>query len=97
MKRTRNSPEYRQRVRAVVYGTVQGVGFRYTVRQTARRLGLAGYVLNRQDGTVELEAAGALEAVAELLRTVEHGPGHVERVELVDVTTESLPEPFAVR
>ena len=52
VKRTRNSPEDRQRVRAVVYGTVQGVGFRYTVRQTARRLGLAGYVASRGDATI---------------------------------------------
>lgn len=96
VKQTRNTPEDR-RVHAVVYGRVQGVGFRYTVRQAARRLGLAGYVLNRADGTVELEAAGAAEAMTELLRTVEHGPGHVERVETLDVTAEVLPDPFSIR
>jgi acylphosphatase len=85
------------RVHAIIYGTVQGVGFRYHVRQAARRLGLAGYVLNRPDGAVEFEAAGDPMAVAELLRTVEHGPGHVERVEIVEYGLEALPEPFTIR
>lgn len=96
MKQSRRNAEAR-RVRALVYGTVQGVGFRYHVRTAARRLGLAGYVLNRRDGAVEFEAAGTPDAIADLLRTVEHGPGHVERVDVIDATSDALPEPFAIR
>lgn len=96
VKQSRRNTEDR-RVHARVYGTVQGVGFRYHVRQAARRLRLSGYVLNQPDGTVELEAAGDPSAVAELLRTVEHGPGHVERVEVVEPGPEALPEPFTIR
>jgi acylphosphatase len=96
VKQSRIQTEYR-RAHALVYGAVQGVGFRFHIRHAARGLHLSGYVLNRRDGTVELEAAGASDAIAELLRTAEHGPGHVERVEILDVTGEPLPEPFEIR
>jgi acylphosphatase len=96
VKRSRTNPED-QRLHVRVYGTVQGVGFRYHVRQAARRLHVSGYVLNRPDGTVELEAGGSSGAMAELLRTVEHGPGRVERVEVLDPSPGELPEPFTIR
>lgn len=42
----------------VVYGHVQGVGFRYSVRQLAIEHGLNGWVKNNLDGTVEMEVEG---------------------------------------
>lgn len=44
--------------RVVYHGRVQGVGFRATARSIARRYPVAGFVRNRTDGTVELQAAG---------------------------------------
>ena len=63
-----------RRVRAIVSGRVQGVSYRASTVDEAQRLGLAGWVKNRRDGSVELEAEGASERVAELLRWCEHGP-----------------------
>ena len=82
-----------------VYGAVQGVGFRWFVRSAARSLHLAGYVLNRPDGSVEVEAAGPVAALEELCRTVEHGPPHadVERVDTLEPGTGELPSPFEIR
>src|SRR5687767_9162483 len=60
------------RLRWVVEGLVQGVGFRWFVRESAAKLGLTGWVRNREDGAVEIEAegaAGALEELAGVLRT----------------------------
>lgn len=47
-----------RRLSIVVSGIVQGVGFRFFVRDTARRHSITGWVRNRPDGSVEMEAQG---------------------------------------
>ena len=44
------------RLKAVVHGHVQGVGFRYWAHHTAQRFGAGGWVRNDSDGTVAIEA-----------------------------------------
>ena len=68
----------------VVFGRVQGVGFRYFVLHEAVRLGLTGWVRNRQDGrSVELIAEGPVARLEELRQLLGTGPpgAWVERVE----------------
>lgn len=65
-----------ERLRAVVQGVVQGVGFRYFVIQRARGRGLTGYVANRRDGTVEVVAEGARSDLEHLLIELRAGPRH---------------------
>jgi acylphosphatase len=62
------------RVHVVIRGRVQGVGFRYFVLRRARALGLTGWVRNRADGGVELEAEGDRVALEQLLETLRQGP-----------------------
>lgn len=57
-----------------IAGRVQGVGFRHWMVQTARRLGVAGWVRNRGDGSVEALVYGDTAAVEELLRACRRGP-----------------------
>ncbi|QQO09696.1 acylphosphatase [Breznakiella homolactica] len=59
---------------AVVSGTVQGVGFRYSAFTEARRQGLCGWVRNTSDGTVEVFAQGPKEKTEAFLRWLRHGP-----------------------
>jgi acylphosphatase len=73
-----------RRVRARVRGRVQGVAYRVSTRVEASRLGLAGWVRNLPDGSVELEAQGDAAAVAALLAWCEQGPPSA-RVTGVDV------------
>lgn len=64
-------------VRAVlvrVRGRVQGVGFRWYVMRTAKRLALAGWVRNADDGSVEVGAQGASAPIEELLAALRRGP-----------------------
>ena len=72
--------------RYIVWGRVQGVGFRYFVEDCARRLGLAGYVKNRFDGTMEVYAIGNSKQLAALKKQLWSGPrfGRVENVEESD-------------
>jgi acylphosphatase len=60
--------------RYVVSGRVQGVGFRFFVRDAAGREGIAGSVRNREDGCVEIEAQGDAEALSRFEMAVRRGP-----------------------
>ena len=72
-----------ERVRAVIRGRVQGVGFRDFVQRRALALGLSGTVRNRPDGAVEVVAEGPEPALERLLEALRDGPGlaHVDGIE----------------
>jgi acylphosphatase len=76
------------RVRVVVHGRVQGVFFRDTCRQEATRVGVAGWVRNRADGTVEAVFEGERRQVERMVAWVHEGPPYarVVRVETEDQT-----------
>jgi acylphosphatase len=67
-----------------VYGTVQGVGFRYAAQKKARELGVCGFARNEPNGAVYLEAEGAGERVAEFIEWCRIGHGFAE-VNKVDI------------
>ena len=58
---------------AWVYGRVQGVGFRYTTQYEAKKLGLAGYAKNLDDGSVEVVACGEEGQVEKLMQWLKSG------------------------
>lgn len=64
------------RVRLVVSGRVQGVGFRYAACEAATEIGVAGWVRNLPDGSVELVAQGSASAVARMTAWAYRGPRH---------------------
>ncbi len=85
-------------VRAVVRGQVQGVFFREATVARAGELGVLGWVRNGDDGTVQVHAEGAGQAVDELIAFLEDGPP-AARVEAVEVEQAKVAghEQFAVR
>ncbi|MBU1456040.1 MAG: acylphosphatase, partial [Proteobacteria bacterium] len=68
---------------AVIHGRVQGVFFRETTCQQAKRLGLSGWVRNLDNGTVETEFEGGQETVKSMLAWLAQGStlSRVDRVE----------------
>lgn len=61
-----------------VAGRVQGVGFRYFVKQAAESLGIRGFVRNEDDGSVFVYAIGDPLSIARLADAVHTGPRHAE-------------------
>lgn len=76
----------------VVTGRVQGVGFRWSTRRAAERIGVAGWVRNREDGTVEAHIEGPDERVATMLAWLEQGPSEsqVTHLEVTDTPPEAI-------
>ena len=72
------------RLRAVVHGWVQGVGYRDFVSREARRALLKGYVRNSSDGSVEVEAEGSRDQLERFLARLREGPpmAEVGRIEV---------------
>lgn len=87
------------RLHVLATGLVQGVGFRWFVRESARRLDLAGWVLNRPDGAVEVMAEGEAAGIAALRAAVGEGPSgaRVEAIQDLPDSGEPLLRPFGVR
>ena len=67
-------PEGTEAFTAQVSGRVQGVGFRYSARDKALRLGLTGWVSNEYDGTVSILAEGRRENLDRFLEWLRRGP-----------------------
>jgi len=57
-----------------IYGKVQGVGYRYSALRAAERYGVAGWVRNEFDGTVEVFVEGEAEKVNKYLVWLKKGP-----------------------
>jgi acylphosphatase len=76
------------RARIIVTGRVQGVGFRASCAREANRLGVAGSVRNRVDGTVEVVAEGHEAAVATLTEWCRVGPTF-SRVQSIEIVSEA--------
>jgi acylphosphatase len=82
----------------VVRGRVQGVWFRDSVRRLAASLGVAGWARNRLDGSVEVWAEGAPDAVEAVVAFCRDGPRRavVEAIDVEDVAPAGV-EGFEVR
>ena len=71
-------------VQLIVRGRVTGVFFRASAQREARRLGITGWVKNRNEGSVEIFAEGNEDAIKEIISWAHHGPS-AARVDGVDV------------
>jgi acylphosphatase len=84
-------------LRVIIAGRVQGVGYRDWMAHRARKLGLAGWVRNRADGTVEALIEGDPAATADLLRSCRRGPPLAAVTSIVEYEAEPPEEPGFLR
>jgi acylphosphatase len=73
-------------VDVIVWGVVQGVGFRWSARRAAERIGVTGWVRNRPDRAVEAHVEGSEERVSAMVSWLREGPadGRVDAIEVSD-------------
>ena len=75
----------------IIRGRVQGVGYRYAMAETATALGVAGWVRNRHDGTVEALVQGHADAVERLVAWCRRGPPSARVTAVTTSVAESDP------
>jgi acylphosphatase len=73
----------------LISGRVQGVGFRWFVRESAKQLGLEGTVKNLYDGRVEVFAQGDLTSMYKFRELLQKGPA-MSRVDNVAESDENI-------
>lgn len=86
-------------LRWIITGRVQGVSYRYFTRRSAQELGLAGWVRNLPDGSVEAQLRGHEEQVEALRVRLKQGPpmGRVEGIFEQELTPDTdLPKLFEI-
>jgi acylphosphatase len=73
--------------RVFYQGRVQGVGFRYTVRQLVTGFDVVGWVENLIDGRVQMEVQGAPEEIEEFLQAIRdsHLRGYIDRITIDEI------------
>lgn len=81
-----------------VYGQVQGVGYRYFAATMAGQLGVKGWVRNKNDGSVEIEAAAQAKVMDEFIEVLKKGPvfGRVDRVVVNDLVESNKWHGFSI-
>lgn len=79
---------------ALVFGYVQGVGYRKFVKQQATKLGLVGWVRNLPEGTVEFEVFGDEDSIEDLLAVCRRGP-FLAQVKTIDTSWEEKDFPYS--
>lgn len=69
-------------IHAIVYGNVQGVGFRAAVSRHAKSLGLLGITRNMLDGTVEISLLGNVNTIEQFFSKLraEYGPEYISSI-----------------
>lgn len=83
----------------LIRGRVQGVFFRQTTQDVARKLDLSGWVRNLPSGDVEIKVQGPTDKIERLIVWAHDGPrlAKVTSVEVENIAAEDLPHPFTVR
>ena len=86
------------RKKVVVYGAVQGVGFRYRAEYAANMLGVTGWVRNEPDGSVLLEVQGTDEQIDKVLAMVNQGTYvNIDRITANQIPIEEREYGFYIR
>jgi acylphosphatase len=82
-----------------VTGRVQGVGYRASAQQQARKLGLSGFVRNQPDGSVYVEVTGSQPQVEKMIRWCQQGPpmARVVTVTVTEVAEDLTQEGFEIK
>ncbi len=81
------------RLRLLIHGRVQGIGFRFSTVRQAQKLDLTGWVRNNPDGTVEIVTEGEKENLQKLLAWCQRGP-LLAQVDKIDTSWEEATGEF---
>lgn len=81
-------------VRVYIFGTVQEIFFRAFVKENADKIGVKGYVRNKEDGSIEAWFEGNGEQVDEMIELCKKGPEHsiINRLDIIEEKMQDMPD-----
>ena len=86
------------RKKIIVYGSVQGVGFRYRARHAADAFGVTGWVRNEADGSVAMELQGTEAQIDQMFQAIERGTYvRIENMDAKTIPVEEAEYSFKIR
>ena len=86
------------RKKIIVYGSVQGVGFRYRARHAADAFGVTGWVRNEADGSVAMELQGTEAQIDQMFQSIERGTYvRIENMDAKTIPVEEAEYSFKIR
>lgn len=81
-------------VHMIINGRVQGVGFRFSAQQKAKEFGIKGWVRNRKNGSVEIEAEGKERNLQSFIEAIKHGPSPYAKINKVNIDSSDKTKGF---
>ena len=83
----------------LIFGSVQGVGYRQFVKQNAQKFGLTGWVKNLPDNSVEAVLQGNTEAIEKMIAVCRKGPflSEVEDLQVKWIEAREIHKEFSIR
>ena len=79
--------------RYIIYGRVQGVGFRRFAQRCANEFSIGGWVKNRPDGNVEIEAIGEKQQLNSFLSRISQGSWFSDVEDIEEISTSQVESP----
>ena len=86
-------------LKLIIYGFVQGVGFRWMIQEKAKSLDLVGYAINNYDGTVTVELQGSDASIALFINWLDTNPSptRIDKIEKTERESEELFSDFEIK
>ncbi len=88
-----------KKIKTIIYGKVQGVGFRFFIQKSAQKYGIKGWVRNIDNDKVEIVCLGEQKEMDKLLKNIKKGPegARIKKIETMQTDEQIISDKFTIK